>query len=46
MIRADFWEGDATKHFSVKKGGFSQKGGGNSVNQGVGKDLFTGKAIQ
>ena len=21
-IRADFWEGDATKHFSVKKRGF------------------------
>ena len=25
-IRADFWEGDATKHFSVKKG-FSVKTG-------------------
>ena len=24
-IRADFWEGDATKHFSVKKKGFSVK---------------------
>ena len=35
-FRADFWEGDATKHFSVKKGGFSEKGGGNSVNQGFG----------
>ena len=32
QIRADFWEGDATKHFSVKKGVFSEKGGGNSVN--------------
>ena len=21
-VRADFWEGDATKHFSVKKTGF------------------------
>ena len=26
-IRADFWEGDATKHLSVKKGVFSKKGG-------------------
>ena len=33
------WEGDATKHFSVKKRIFSEKGGGNSVNQGFGKDL-------
>ena len=32
FIRADFWEGDATKHFSVKKGVFSEKEGGNSVN--------------
>ena len=39
-IRADFWEGDATKHFSVKKGFFSEKGGGNSVNQGFGKDFY------
>ena len=38
-LRADFWEGDATKHFSVKKRFFSEKGGGNSVNQGFGKDL-------
>ena len=22
LIRADFWEGNATKHFSVKKRGF------------------------
>ena len=22
FLRADFWEGDATKHFSVKKRGF------------------------
>ena len=36
LIRADFWEGDATKHFSVRKKGFffSEKGGGNSVNEG------------
>ena len=40
-IRADFWEGDATKHCSVeKKGFFSEKGGGNSVNQGFGKDFY------
>ena len=39
-IRAVFWEGDATKHFSVKKGFFSEKGGGNSVNQGLGKDFY------
>ena len=32
MVGADFWEGDATKHFSVKKGFFSEKGEGNSVN--------------
>ena len=36
----DFWEGDATKHFSVKKGVFSEKGGGNSVNLGFGKDFY------
>ena len=36
----DFWEGDATKHFSVKKGFFSEKGGGNSVNEGFGKDFY------
>ena len=44
-IRADFWEGDATKRFSVKKGFFSEKRGGNSVSEGFGKDS-TGKAIQ
>ena len=38
-LRADFWEGDAT-HFSAKKKGFfSEKGGGNSVNEGLGWDL-------
>ena len=46
QIGADFWEGDATKHFSVKKGLFSEKGGGNSVNGGFGQDLYEGKAIQ
>ena len=40
LIRADFRERDATKHFSVKKGVFSEKGGGNSVNQGFGKDFY------
>ena len=39
-IRADFWGGDATKHFSVKKGVFSEKGGCNSVNGGFGKDFY------
>ena len=27
VFRADFWEGDATKRFSVKKKGFSVKRG-------------------
>ena len=42
IVRADFWEGDATKHFSVKKTrGFSVKrGGGNSVNEGFGEDFY------
>ena len=41
IVRAEFWEGDATKHFSVKKKGvFSEKGGSNSVNQGFGKDFY------
>ena len=39
-VRANFWEGDATKHFSVKKRVFSEQGGGNSVNQGFGKDFY------
>ena len=35
------WEGDATKHFSVKKRVFSEKEGGNSVNEGFGnKDFY------
>ena len=38
-------EGDVTKHFSVKKRVFSEKGGGNSVNKGFGKDFYK-KAIQ
>ena len=45
-IGADFWKGDATKHVSVKKKGiFSEKGGGNSMNEGFGKDS-TRKTIQ
>ena len=41
FLRADFWEGDATKHFSAKKKGFfSERGGGNSVNGGFGKDFY------
>ena len=39
-LRADFWEGDATKHFSVKKRVFSEKGAGISVNRGLGEDLY------
>ena len=38
--QSDFWEGDATKHFSMKNGVFSEKEGGNSVNQGFGKDFY------
>ena len=35
------WEGDATKHSSVKKKGvFSEKGAGNSVNEGFGKEFY------
>ena len=37
--------GEGMQHFSVKKGVFSEKGGGNSVNGGYGKDS-SGKAIQ
>ena len=44
-IGANFWEGDATKHFSVKKGFLSERGGGNSVNGWLGKDFYR-KAIQ
>ena len=36
-LGADFWDGDTTKHFSVKKSFVSEKGGGNSVNKGFGK---------
>ena len=40
LVRADFWEGDVTKHFSVKKGIFSEKGGDNSMKQGFRKDFY------
>ena len=40
VLGADFWEGDAMKHFSVKKGVFSEKGGGNSVNERLRKDFY------
>ena len=48
FFRAVFWEGDATKHFSVKKKGFSVKrGGGSSVNEGFGKDFYRkGKSVK
>ena len=39
-LRVVFWEGDATKYFSVKKRTFQWKGGGNSVNGGFGKDFY------
>ena len=35
-----FWEGDATKHVSVKKWVLSEKGGGNSVNEGFVQDFY------
>ena len=38
--KADFGEGDATKHFSVTNRFFSGKEGGNSVNEGFGKDIL------
>ena len=41
FVRADFWEVDATTNFSVReKGFFSEKGGGNSANEGFGKDFY------
>ena len=40
-LGADFWQGDATRRFSLKKEGFfSEKGGGNSVNEGFGEDFY------
>ena len=35
IIRADFWEGDAMKHFSVKERGFQWKGGRQFRESGV-----------
>ena len=40
FLGADLGEGDATRHFSVKNGVFNEKGGGNSVNEGFGKDFY------
>ena len=31
---------DATKHFSVKRRLFNEKGGGISVNEGFGQDFY------
>ena len=45
FLRRTFWEGDATKHFSVKKWAFQWKGEGSSVNGGLLR-ISTGKAIQ
>ena len=44
FLRRCLVEGDATKHFSVKKKGFLVKrGGGSSVNQGCGGKDFCRK---
>ena len=40
FFRADFWAGNPTKHFSVKKKGFSVKRGRDSVKGGFGKDCY------
>ena len=45
LIRVDFWEGDATKHFSVKKGVFSEKGEAIQCMRCLVR-ISTGKAIQ
>ena len=47
-VSADFWERDATKHFSMKKVFSVKRGAFNSVNEGFVKDfrISTGKAIQ
>ena len=44
-LRADFWEGDATKHFSVTKTVFSDKGVRVQWMRGL-ERISTGKAIQ
>ena len=49
LLGTDCGDGDATKHLTAlfsEKRVFSEKGGGNSVNERFGEDLFTGKAIQ
>ena len=41
VLGADFWAGDPTKHFSVKKKGFSVKRGeGFGESGGFGKDFY------
>ena len=45
-LRADFWAGDPTKHFSVKKKGFSVKRGEGFSERGGLVRISTGKAIQ
>ena len=45
-IGADFWAGDPTKHFSVKKKGFSMKRGEGFSEKGGLVRISTGKAIQ
>ena len=39
-VGADFWAGDPTKQFSVKKKGFSMKRGEGFGERGVGKDFY------
>ena len=45
LIGADFWEGDATKHLSVKKGVSVKTGGGIQWVRGSAR-ISTEKAIQ
>ena len=45
LFGVDIWEGDATQHFSVKKGLLSDKGEAFS-ERGVLVRISTGKAIQ
>ena len=47
IVQSPFWEGDATKPFSVKKRDFLWNGGGNSVNRGFGQDFYRkGKSVK
>ena len=40
MVGADLWEGDATKHFSVKKEFSVKRGGRHTVNEGFRTDFY------